>query len=159
MYGPLAAIWALALTRALVDPTPRVPLLFNWTPSLPYQVAWLTCGPWQYARGDFVVFLFAGEAEEHYPGLKGQPFFKIVSGVAGDVISVRDRAVFVNGEAVGFAKTHAFDGRRLEPIAEGVIPPGWLYVRGTDANSFDSRYRSAGLVRIEQIIGRVRPLL
>jgi hypothetical protein len=59
-------------------------ILFNWTPSLPYRVAWLQHGPHPLQRGDFIVFSFAGEAQQRYPGLHGQPFFKIVRGLPGD---------------------------------------------------------------------------
>ncbi len=37
LYAPLFAIWAFAYARLFIDPTPRLPLLFNWTPSLPYE--------------------------------------------------------------------------------------------------------------------------
>ena len=64
----------------------------------------------------------------------------------------------INGEPVGIAKTHAFDRRSLDPIAAGVIPPGHLYVQGLSPDSFDSRYRQSGLVRVEQVIGVVDPI-
>ena len=44
LYLPVFAIWAFAYTRLFIDPTPRVPVLFNWTGSLPYRVAWLQHG-------------------------------------------------------------------------------------------------------------------
>lgn len=158
LYGPVIAIWALAYIRLLIDPTPHVPLLFNWTPSLPYTVAWMDRGQAKYTRGNYVIFSFSGEAQTHYPGLKKQPFFKIIRGVPGDVITLNDRNVLINGQPVGFAKPFAFDRRPLQPIQAGVIPDGYFYMQGTDANSFDSRYRSAGLVRAEYIIGAVTPI-
>jgi conjugal transfer pilin signal peptidase TrbI len=45
LYLPIVAIWSLAYVRLFIDATPRVPILFNWTPSLPYRVAWLQHGP------------------------------------------------------------------------------------------------------------------
>ena len=158
LYLPVFAIWGLAYTRLFLDPTPRVPLLFNWTPSLPYRAALLQYGPHTLQRGDFIVFAFAGEAQSHYPGLRGQPFFKIVRGVPGDVVTVTGRQVAVNGQSVGVAKTQAYDRRPLSPIAPTVIPPGHYYVQGTHPDSFDSRYRESGLVRAEQVIGVVVPL-
>jgi conjugal transfer pilin signal peptidase TrbI len=155
---PLAALWILAAMRLFVDPTPRIPLLFNWSPSLPYRVAWLSGPAHSYARGDYVVFRFEGEAQYAYPGLRHQPFFKIIAGVAGDAVTVRDRNVFVGGDYVGFAKLHSFDGRALEPIAQGRIPAGTYFMRGTSSDSFDSRYRASGLVSVSQIRGRVIPL-
>jgi len=158
LYLPVFGIWALAYMRLFFDATPRVPVLFNWTPSLPYKVALLHSGNPSLRRGDFIVFAFAGNGARDYPGLAGQPFFKMVRGLPGDRISVDGREVRVNGEPVGIAKTHAFDRRPLEPIAAGVIPPGCYYVQGLSPDSFDSRYRESGLVRAEQVIGVVDPI-
>ncbi|WP_230976263.1 conjugative transfer signal peptidase TraF [Pseudothauera nasutitermitis] len=158
LYLPVFAIWGLAYLRLFFDPTPRLPVLFNWTPSLPYKVAILHSGQHTLRRGDFIVFSFAGDGARDSPGLAGQPFFKIVRGLPGDMVTVVGREVRVNGEPVGIAKPHAFDGRPLEPIAPGVIPPGCYYVLGLSPDSFDSRYRDSGLVRAEQVIGVVEPL-
>lgn len=158
LYLPVFGIWTLAYLRLFFDATPRVPVLFNWTPSLPYRVAVLHHGQYVLRRGDFIVFSFAGEGARNYPGLAGQPFFKIVRGVPGDTITVEGREVRINGEAVGVAKSHTFDRRPLEPIASGVIPPGCVYVQGLSPDSFDSRYRQSGLVRAEQVIGVVDPI-
>lgn len=158
LYLPVFTVWGFAYIRMFTDPTPRVPLLFNWTPSLPYRVALMQYGPHKLQRGDYIVFAFDGEAQANYPGLSRQPFFKIVRGLPGDVVTVSGRTVAVNGQFVGIAKTHAFDRRPLDPIAPSVIPPGYYYVQGTSADSFDSRYRSSGLVRTEQVLGTVLPL-
>jgi conjugal transfer pilin signal peptidase TrbI len=157
-YLPVFAIWALAYLRLFFDGTPRVPLVFNWTASLPYRVALLRPVRAPLKRGDLIVFMFAGEGARVYPGLAGQPFFKIVRGLPGDTISVSGREVRVNGEPVGTAKTHAFDRRQLEPIAPGVIEPGRYYVQGLSPDSFDSRYRESGLVRAEQVVGIAEPV-
>jgi hypothetical protein len=79
----------LRLRRLFIDPTPRVPMLVNWTPSLPYHVALMQFQQQPVRRGDLIVFAFAGEAQAHYPGLRGQPFFKQVRGMPGDVVTVR----------------------------------------------------------------------
>ena len=67
LYLPVFAIWTFAYTRLFIDPTPRVPVLFNWTGSLPYRVAWLQHGEHPLQRGEFVIFSFAGEARTAYP--------------------------------------------------------------------------------------------
>jgi conjugal transfer pilin signal peptidase TrbI len=159
LHLPVLAIWGFAYLRLFIDPTPRVPVLFNWTGSLPCHIAWLRDRPASIKRGDYVVFAFDGEAQQAYPGLHHQPFFKIVRGVPGDRVTVDDRTVSINGEVVGIAKTHSFNRRPLEPIADVEIPPGHYYVQGTSPDSFDSRYRASGLVRDEQVLGTVVPLL
>jgi len=156
-FALLALLWTLAYVRVFVDPTPRVPLLFNVTPSLPYRVAWLAPVPASLSRGQFVLYRFEGSAVAHYPGLARQPFFKIVRGLPGDAVTVSGGDVFVAGEFVGRAKDRAFDGRPLAPIAPVVVPPGFLFVQGLGADSFDSRYAASGLVRQDQLLGRVIP--
>jgi conjugal transfer pilin signal peptidase TrbI len=160
VLSTVVAIWALALTRVFVHHTPVLPVLFNWTPSLPYLIVVVDHGPAPLVRGDLIVYAFDGEAAERdYPGLKRQPFFKRVVGVAGDVVTVDGRDVFINGLPVGRAKTHTLDRRPLDPIAPCVIPPGHVYVQGSSADSFDSRYSSSGLVRAGDVVAHVQPLL
>lgn len=158
VFLPILGIWTLAYLRLFVDATPRVPILFNWTPSLPCKVAWLWRTPGPLQRGEYVVFSFDGDAKQDYPGLSGQPFFKIVRGLPGDSLTVAERVVLINGEVVGTAKTHTHDRRPLAPIEAMVIPPGHYYVQGTSPDSFDSRYQASGLVRADQVVGLVTPL-
>ena len=159
LFAALALIWVLALLRVFVHHTPLMPVLFNWTPSIPYRVVNVDYNSPAVQRGDLIVYRFAGQAgETDHPGLKAQPFFKRVLGMPGDVVSVVGRDVFVNQIFVGRAKTHTFDHRPLDPIAPTVIPPGHLYVQGTSADSFDSRYRSSGLVSERDIHAKVQPI-
>jgi len=160
LFALLAGVWALAGVRLFVSPTPVLPILFNWTPSVPYRVVYVDYGATSFERGDLIVYSFTGEASESdYPGLSMQPFFKRVVGLAGDAVTVVDRDVFVNGIAVGRAKTHTFDRRPLHPVEATVIPPGKLFVQGTSPDSFDSRYRSSGLVDVKNVVAKARPLL
>ncbi|MGJ9418688.1 conjugative transfer signal peptidase TraF [Massilia sp. CMS3.1] len=158
-YVPVFIIWGLAFTRVFIDPTPHLPILFNWTPSLAYKVAVVRYGNLQpFKQGDYIIFAFDGDAQRIYPGLRAQTFFKKISGMPGDRITVVGRQVFVNGHGVGLAKANTFDGHPLAPIAEMVIPAGKFYVQGTSPDSFDSRYRASGLVRMDQVLGKVIPL-
>ena len=159
LYTPLFVIWALAFARVFVDPAPHLPLLFNWTSSLPYTIAVMQYGREQPLKaGDFILYAFDGEAQRIYPGLRAQPFFKQIRGVPGDRVTVVDRRVFVNGISAGFAQPYTFDGHPLEPIAETVIPLGYYYVQGMHTNSFDSRYSASVLVLAHRVIGKVIPL-
>lgn len=161
-YLMLAAIWLLACDRVLFHHAPRVPLLFNVTPSLPYTLAVVDytqpSSTHDLKRGAFVLFAFSGKAQEAFPGLKGQPFFKIVRGVAGDTITVRSRRVFINGQEVGIAKSHGPRNVPLAPIEPVVIPEGYYYMQGTSDVSFDSRYAESGLVAAHQVIAIVVPI-
>jgi len=151
-------VWLLALLRLLADPTPRVPLLVNWSGSLPYRLAWLDASPSALRRGDLVVYRFNGPAITDYPGLRAQPFFKRIAGLPGDQVTVQGRTVAVNGVEVGTAKDRAWDRRPLQPVAPVTVPPGHFYAQGSSADSFDSRYRSSGLVHVSQVLGVARPI-
>ena len=160
LFAIFALVWVLAVMRLFVHHTPVVPVLINWTPSVPYRVVYVDYFDRSLGRGDLVVYTFEGQAAERdYPGLRHQPFFKRIAGLPGDAVTVKDREVFVNGVRVGRAKTQTFDRRPLEPIDSTVIPPGFLYVQGTSPDSFDSRYRSSGLVRQQDVKAKVRPLI
>ncbi len=158
LYLGLLVIWTLAALRVFADHTPRVPVLFNVTDSLPYKVALVDYRKHTFARGDFIIYAFRGAAIKPYPGLNGQPFFKQVRGVPGDIVTVDGRAVFINGEPVGLAKPYGPRQVPMAPIAPVTIPPGYLYVQGTSADSFDSRYALSGLVPTGQILAAVHPL-
>lgn len=160
LFAIVAFFWVLASMRLFVHHTPVVPVLVNWTPSVPYSIVYVDYFDRTLSRGDLIVYSFEGQAAERdYPGLRHQPFFKRVVGLPGDAVTVRDREVFVNGRPVGRAKTHTFDRRPLEPIEPIVIPSGFLYVQGTSPDSFDSRYRGSGLVRQADVKAKVRPLV
>jgi conjugal transfer pilin signal peptidase TrbI len=160
LYCALIAIWSIAMLRLFIPHVPVLPVMFNWTPSLPYTVVYVDYWHGPVQRGDLVVYRFAGAAGQHdYPGLKHQAFFKRVAGLPGDSVTVTGQDVFINGVLVGSAKTHAFDRRPLQPITPTVIPAGFLYVQGTSPDSFDSRYRSSGLVAMRDVEAKVHPIL
>ena len=83
------------------------------------------------------------------------PYLKTVRGVPGMRIEIGpNRTVSLDGVAVGRAKTHALDGRLLEAIAPGVIPPGRYFLHAGHPDSHDSRYAEIGLVPRSRILGR-----
>ena len=83
------------------------------------------------------------------------PYLKTVRGVPGMRIEIRqDGTVLLDGVAVGRAKSHALDGRPLEAIAPGIIPPGRYFLHAGHPDSHDSRYAEIGLVPRDRILGR-----
>ena len=140
VMAALAALWLAAASRVHVNA--------SWSD-----------GAWGYAAlplfgeapqiGDRVLF--------DPPEAVGSPvpYLKTVRGVPGMRVSVGDdRTVFLDGVAVGRAKTHALDGRPLTAIAPGVIPPGHYFLFADHADSHDSRYAEIGLAAAKRIVGR-----
>lgn len=156
----LLRYWFVALPVLALYAVAQHFLFVNLTPSLPYRLVWLEYGA-QPARGDLVVYRYAGTPLPGYGYLDGVRFFKRVAGLPGDVIAVRDRVVTVAAGAddsrseieIGYAKPHTASGVALEPIAAGTIPAGHLFAQSDSPDSFDSRYASSGLVPIERVIG------
>ena len=107
-------------------------------------------------RGDVIIFDFQNSH---------QPFYvKRIVGVEGDVVSEKNGAVFVNGNAFtpneatrhcGRAPTPTVfsqDEPRFKPVT---VPPGSFFVMGDNTtNSFDSRYEGFGFVSLDQIAGK-----
>lgn len=158
-YVAVAVIWGLVVIRVFSEShATYLPILYNKTDSLPYTFAYVRYGHHNYARGDLVVYAFDGGAQRFYPGLRNQPFFKIIRGVPGDRVTVQGREVFINGESVGVAGKYGPKRVVLDPIDAMVIPPGYFYMQGISRDSFDSRYKLSGLVRSDQVLAEVVPI-
>ncbi len=103
-------------------------------------------------RGDIVVFEF--------PEDKKKDFIKRVVGVAGDVVEIRDKKLFVNGKQVKadyavYTDPHVFPGRyqprdNFGPIT---VPPETIFVMGDNRDhSYDSRFW--GVVDLAAVKGK-----
>jgi len=80
------------------------------------------------------------------------PYLKTVRGLPGARVEVwADRAVSVGGLVLGIAKMEARDGRPLEAIAAGTVPPGHYFLHGAHRDSHDSRYAEIGFVPRERL--------
>lgn len=144
--------WIISTVVLLLYLAAKHWLWVNVTPSLPYRLVWLEYGA-QPQRGDLMVFRFSGEPLPGMGYVDGVPFFKRVAGLPGDRIEVVERVVSVAGVRVGYAKPHTREGQRLDPIAAGVVPEGYLFGQADSDDSFDSRYAQSGLVPMTRVVG------
>ncbi|MDX1763971.1 MAG: signal peptidase I [bacterium] len=101
-------------------------------------------------RGDIIVF--------KYPVDESRDFIKRVVGVPGDIIEIRDKMVYVNGEE---QKDEAYVIHRDDTIIPGqrdnlgpvTIPEDSYFVMGDNRDgSYDSRFW--GYVKQEEILGK-----
>lgn len=103
-------------------------------------------------RGDVVVFA--------YPVDPTKDFIKRVVGVGGDVVQIRDKQVFVNGERWDDVHASFVDGRRdgrgsspRDNFGPVTVPPGHLFVMGDNRDrSYDSRFW--GFVDRDEVAGK-----
>lgn len=125
-------------------------IALNMSDSLPQSAYLVVLGSKPTAVGDFVAFEW--QRGQFYR--RDWTFVKKVAGLPGQVVSVKDRAVFVNGQSVGYAKPYSMHGVPLEPIQPGVIPKDYLYAQAPHPDSLDSRYRVTGLIETKRIVGK-----
>lgn len=146
----------LALWLLWVVTTANYRIGINETVSLPQSVFWIHKNE-QPTKGDYVAFEVPTEAKKHFKDPKAI-LAKIVVGVEGDRVTVKDRLVSVNGTVVGLAKEKSLKGEPLEPIKEQIVGAGQLYVMGLHKDSLDSRYSMVGLVSKSSVVGKAFPL-
>jgi type IV secretory pathway protease TraF len=79
------------------------------------------------------------------------PAIKQIQGKEGDVITISNDYCFVGEQKVGKIAAFTHDGKKLHSIQEGIIPAGKLFLAGTSANSYDSRYLEFGLIEASKV--------
>jgi conjugal transfer pilin signal peptidase TrbI len=127
-------------------------LLISKSDSLPQKFYLLVKGQaWQ--KYDLVAI--KGVATKY---TKDQHFTKRVLGVPGDLITVRDGQVMINGNIIATLKAATKDHKILTPIKAQMIPKKYFFVIAEHKDSFDSRYQEFGLVPYEYIEGKVIPI-
>jgi len=134
-------------------------LMINASPSLPHWAIWLDCGAVP-TRGDLILFDPPPSAllTRHF-GAAPQPFGKRVVGIAGDVVTEKDRTFFVGGKAVAKAKPVSRFGEPLALGPTGIIPRGCYFVATGHQDGFDSRYGAIGWICARSVLGVGRPVL
>lgn len=128
---------------------------FNETESLPFWAFIVEKDDKTPKRGEYFQFLVP--ANPYYP--TNSPFVKHVLGVPGDVVTVRGREFFINGQSVGIAKTHSKTGLVAIMASPGVIPAGHYFMSAPNKDSLDSRYAVIGLIDAKRLVGKAKPVM
>lgn len=108
-------------------------------------------------RGMFVSFIPTNNAMG-IPKLDGQRITKIVAGLPGDVLKVKDDVAYINGKEWGklaLLKTLGKASGAFDRTA--VVPPGKVLLLGTLQSSYDGRYY--GFIDQRMINAQAFPLL
>ena len=103
-------------------------------------------------RGDIVVFI--------YPIDRTKDFIKRVIGVAGDVIEIRNKKIYINGspfdDTYGVFTDSLILPRSMQPrdnFGPVKVPEGHIFAMGDNRdNSYDGRFW--GFVNLKDVVGR-----
>ncbi|PRQ65179.1 S26 family signal peptidase [Vibrio mediterranei] len=132
----------------------RFEITFNTTKSLGYHIFITDKRQIPSKHGQFVKFQMP--TNKYF---KSSHWTKRIVGVPGDVITVDHRMVFINGKSVGYAKPKSASGKLYYPIEPTVIPEGYYYLQADHLDSYDSRYKSLGLIHETTFLGRDYPVI
>lgn len=149
----ISLVILILLSGLLMGLSVRWSLTFNRTESLSFDL--FVTDKWDKAvsKGDFVKFRLPPNkyfAQYHWT--------KRIAGVPGDTITVKDRDVYINDVFVGHAKEQSASKTKYYPTLSGIIPPGYYYMQADHEDSYDSRYKSFGLIHESTFIGRDYPI-
>lgn len=160
LFRLYAAAFGMAALAAALVALLASHLIWNWTPSLPRGLYWLSRGEAPEV-GRLMAFpvpvgVRALVHERRYLP-PGAVLVKPVVAVAGDRVCAIDGSFWVNGRSLGRIPTEDSAGRPL-PHFEGcgAVARGLVYVASHYATSFDSR--TFGPVATADVRGRVTPL-
>jgi conjugative transfer signal peptidase TraF len=136
-------------------------LLWNWTPSLPLGLYWVSCGNGRASPGDLVAFPVPQAVRELVDERRYLPpgalLVKPVVATGADRVCTQDGTLSVNGAAFGAVASEDTQGRPLpHPVVCGALPEGMVFVASRMPTSFDSR--SFGPVPLAALRGTVTPL-
>jgi signal peptidase I len=84
---------------------------------------------------------------------------KILTGVAGDSVRIKDGIIYINSLQIGRLLNKTKDGNPLTAQSTLIIPKGYIFVTGIHDRSYDSRYEEFGLVKTGKIVGKSIGLL
>ncbi len=122
----------------------------NLSNSLPYKKFLVFKWPGKIDYGSYVSFYLSGY---------NSSFTKQVVGMPGDEINIEQDHIYVAGIYRGkILKTSPYSDTTIEPIKSGKIPNGYVFVWAPHLYSFDSRYKSVGLIAIEELKEKILPL-
>ena len=121
---------------------------------LPYRAMVIRYVKPELQRGTFAAFVTHGEMGH---GFDGQLIVKMVAGLPGDWVEVKQDVLYVNGKRIGGLDLLQKLGKppgALDRVA--TVPPGFVFVIGTEPRSYDGRYW--GFLPDSEIIGSAYPL-
>jgi conjugal transfer pilin signal peptidase TrbI len=94
--------------------------------------------------GDYIVFYAPND--KMLTNGKNTPVIKIVVGVGGDKIVIKNKMLFINNKFYGFLFEKTRNGNILTPIKSQIIQANCYFAYTPAMYSYDSRYSDIGIL-------------
>lgn len=144
-----AVIICVAAGLASFQATADRMFVINYSDSLPHWAFIIDRGRVPHV-GNIVFFV---PPENRFYG--DRPFVKKIAAGAGDVVTIINQQLLINGEPLCMLLGTAKDGSPLHPGPTGVIPDDQFFIYSNHERSYDSRYSDIGWIPAGRIIGVV----
>ena len=142
----IAAAVLFFVRPTIIKQTSMEPTLEENDYVIMYKLAYKNHDP---QRGDIIIFKSSLKDDNGNDKL----LIKRVIGTPGDVISIRDDQLYINGKA--YHEDYLRDGITTGDIENETVPDGKYFVMGDNrVVSVDSRYPEVGLVSKDDIQGK-----
>ena len=142
----LAAVILYFVRPTIVKQTSMVPTLEPNDYLIIYKQAYRNADP---ERGDIIVF----QSDMVDANGKNKLLIKRVIGLPGDVLTIQDNKVYINGEL--YEEDYLKDGITPGDIRDLTIPEGYYFAMGDNrVSSIDSRSDEVGLVPRSALRGK-----
>jgi conjugative transfer signal peptidase TraF len=152
----LAVTYVVVALLAILYHFNLEPFAYNPTASLPTGIYWHTSGP---LRRWTIVALAQppGIRPLHLPFGKHSLLFKAIAGLPGDTVTESTMGVWINGRRWPNSEPSSpLDHPYM--LGSLVVRPGYVWVMGTNRESFDARYFGEVLISSIKYHARPRPL-
>ena len=127
----------------------KVSIGFNDTDSISGRVFLIIKQSYPHQKMDKIIFDINNSHTHHRD--------KRVLGFEGDTVSRKDNCIFLNQKNIGKIKPKSLSGNILESLIQDgqtvVIPKGYYFVYSPHKDSYDSRYKSIGLISKKRVMG------
>ncbi len=159
LSASLVPIWFWAVIGLIffffvVLPCAGITFGINSSPSIEKKVFMVIQGTFP-SCGELGAFYFGIDHNPYWR--KGTKFIKRFAGCPGDMLVVRNRKFYVNGNYVGTARSFDLKGNPVRNFTwDGRIPQDSYFVMGDSPLSYDSRYW--GFVDKGWIVGKGYPV-
>lgn len=131
----------------------KVSVGFNNTDSISGRAFVIIKKSYPHKKMDKIIFKI-NNLHTHY---RDKTLIKRVLGFEGERVTVKDGYIYLNGENLGKIKSQSLAGNPLYSLIKDqqtiIIPKNHYFVYSPHRDSYDSRYKSMGLISKKKVMG------